>query len=239
MARTTPQPAGLTRRATDQVFQLLRDRIISGELPAGARVEIDAIAYELAISRTPVREAVLQLESAGLVERLPYKGSVVTGVNPARFEEVTALRIQAEGLAAGVGAPRLTDGDIAEMTQLQERIEALSGDPAYSLGLFNDLNRRFHHVLYAAADSPLLLQQIEQLTVDADRIRIHFNIVPVSADEFHQPILAACRARDGAAARELTRRHILHAYFVTRARLAVGDGVLRAVLDETGTPLPA
>lgn len=225
-----------SRRATDQALQLLRSRIISGELAAGARVEIDAIAHELSISRTPVREAVLQLESVGLIERLPYRGSVVTGVNPARLEEVTALRIQLEGLAAETAAPHLTDDEIAQMAELHARIQERGG--GFSMGAFNDLNRAFHRVLYAAADAPVLLQQIDVLTADADRIRIHFNVAPRSAERYHEPILEACRDRDAARVRDLTREHILHAYFATRGSEDTGAGILATVIRETGMTLP-
>ena len=66
------------RRMTDQVVRVLRDRIVSGDLAAGARVEINELCAELGVSPTPVREAILQLEALGLVTRQPYRGTVVT-----------------------------------------------------------------------------------------------------------------------------------------------------------------
>ena len=213
---------------------MLRDRIVSGALPAGARVDVSTLSAELGISRTPIREALLQLETAGLVDRQPYRGTVVTGIDPGRLEEVTALRIDLEGRAAALGVPRLRDADVAEMADILRDLEDRSDDDDFSLGVFSDLNRAFHGVLYRAADAPVLVTLIERLGAEADRIRLHFDLRSPLAEAFHRRILVACAERDAAAAADATRRHLLESYFGMRGERVVHPGILADVLAEQG-----
>lgn len=229
-----PLPSRGARRATDEVYRVVQSRIINGELAAGARIDIDAIAAELGVSRTPVREAVLQLASAGLVERQPYRGTVVTGVDESRLEEVTALRISLEGLATERGVLRLTAADIDRMAAIQDEIERAGAGPGRTFGAFNDLNRAFHDVIFHAADSPVLVRIVGILGAEADRIRLHFPIEPGLAHRFHRAIIEACRARDAVAARDETRRHLLEAYFGMRGTRELGPGPLASALAECG-----
>jgi len=229
MAQLTP------RRLTDDVTRILRDRIVAGDLPPGARVDVAALAAELGISRTPVREAILHLESAGLVVRQPYRGTVVAGVDVQRLEEVTALRIDLEGRAAALGVPRLSDDDLARMAATLEELDRAGDDPELSLGLFNELNRAFHGVLYAAADAPVLVGLIERLQDEADRMRLHFDLRSPLAEAYHRQILDACRRRDAAGAAAATRAHLLESYLAMRGTdRAVAPGILADVLREQG-----
>src|SRR3954452_16691890 len=98
--------AGIHRRLADEVFDRLHDRIVTGDLAPGDRVDAGEIADSLGVSRTPVREAILRLDAEGLVERQPYRGVVVTAVDQAAAEEVTALRVHLETLAARIAVPR-------------------------------------------------------------------------------------------------------------------------------------
>lgn len=213
--------------------RILRDRIVGGELRPGTKVDIEAIASELSVSRTPVREAILQLEGLGLVERQPYRGAVVTGVDPERLSEVAALRIHSEGLAAGFGATRLSDDDVQQMRATLDEIEARGGDEDFSLGVFNELNARFHGILLNATGAPTLIRLVETLTAEADRMRVHSTFDHTSSMLAHREILAACERRDGAAVRELMRQHILEAYFMGDTPHAV-TGLLSEVLVDTG-----
>ncbi|GAA5026824.1 GntR family transcriptional regulator [Microbacterium fluvii] len=229
MAQLTP------RRMTDEVFRILRDRIVSGDLAAGSRIDIATLAADLGISRTPVREAILQLEAAGLVARQPYRGTVVTGVDVGRLDEITALRIDLEGRAALLGVARLSDADVDRMAALLHQLESRHADADFSLGLFNDLNREFHGVLYAAADSPVLVSLIATLGAEADRIRLHFDLHTPVAEPFHREILDACRRRDAAAAVRATRHHLWESYLGMCGGVPADEaGILAGVLHEFG-----
>ncbi|MBO1902697.1 GntR family transcriptional regulator [Leucobacter weissii] len=208
------------RRMTDQVVRVLRERIVAGALAAGRRIDINEIAAELGVSQTPVREAILQLEALGLVTRQPYRGSVVAGIDPNRLEEVTALRIDLEGRATLLGVPRLSEADVDRMRELHAALAAYDrahrDEAARRSDGFNRLNREFHGVVYAAADSPTLLRIIGVLQDEADRMRLRVDMRRPTAEAFHAQILDACERRDPQAACEATRRHLLESYLAIR-----------------------
>ncbi|MFK0119842.1 GntR family transcriptional regulator [Streptomyces sp. NPDC090994] len=204
----------IQRRAADLVFEHLQERIVAGELAPGDRLDPTDIAESLGVSRTPVREAILQLDSAGLVRRLPYRGVVVAELDRGLAEEVTALRIQLETLAARIAVPRLRETDLATMREAHERLgQALTSE--HPQREFNELNRRFHLALYERAESPVLLRTIESLTGQAERIRMHFDLRQSPAGRHHQEILDACARRDVEAVVAATRDHILTAHRMT------------------------
>ncbi|GGC84657.1 GntR family transcriptional regulator [Tersicoccus solisilvae] len=222
------------RRMTDQVVRVLRDRIVTGELVAGARVEINDLCAELGVSHTPVREAILQLEALGLVTRQPYRGTVVTGIDPNQLEEITALRIDLEGRATLLGVPRLSDGDVERMRRIHLDIVSRAPDAE----AFNRLNREFHGIVYDAADSPTLSRLITILQDEADRIRLHVEVKNDTAAAFHAEILAACARRDPPAACAVTRRHLWESFLAMRGGVqSLADGLLADVVAENRTEL--
>lgn len=230
----------IQRRAADLVFEHLQQRIVSGDLAPGDRIDPTEIAESLGVSRTPVREALLQLDSAGLVRRLPYRGVVVAELDLHLAEEVTALRIHLETLAARIAVPRLRDEDIAMMREAHERLGAAiaGGHPQRR---FNELNRRFHLALYERAESSVLLRSIENLADQAERIRIHFDLRHSPAEPHHAAILAACELRDADAVAAATRDHILtmHRLMMTKDYTIEPGSPLATVLAASGTAWPS
>lgn len=221
------------KRMTDQVVHVIRERIVTGELAAGARIEIKQLAGELGVSQTPVREAILHLETLGLVTRQPYRGTVVAGIDVTQLEEITALRIDLEGRAALLGVPRLSSADLERMREVHDELAAHEGDEQYAFEHFNRLNREFHGIIYAAADSPTLTRLIGTLQDGADRIRLHVDMTESRAAEFHAQILDACVRRDSLAACRATRQHLLHNYVEMRGEdHPATDGLLADVLSE-------
>ena len=221
--------ASIQRRAADLVFERLHDRIVSGELAPGDRLDPTEIAHELGLSRTPVREAILRLDSEGLVNQQPYRGVLVAGIDYRVAEEVAALRIHLETLAVRLAVPRLRDDDLAAMQDANAQLgEALHGE--HPQRRFNELNRRFHLTLYRCADSEILLRTIENLASQADRIRMHLQLHQSPAYRHHQAIVEACERRDAGAAVAATRDHILEVH-----RLLMPDGYHVA----PGSPLAA
>lgn len=219
---------------TDQVTKVLRERIISGSLKPGARIDINELSGELGVSQTPVREAILQLGALGLVTRQPYRGTVVAGIDNTRLEDITALRIDLEGRAALLGTPRLTDDGLDRMRHLQAELIAAQDSQTHTVEDFNMLNRDFHGLLYAASDSPTLLRLIGLLQSEADRIRLHFDMSKASAVAFHAEILDACERRDAQSACDATRRHLLQTYMDMRGGdAAIHGGILADVLRDT------
>jgi DNA-binding GntR family transcriptional regulator len=221
------------RRAADIVYAHLRKQILAGELEPGGRVDADKVAAELDVSLTPIREALLQLESEGLIDRRPYRGAEVRLIEPGFIEETFALRIHLESIAARLGAARLTANDIAEMQGVLVEFEHLPVDD-HGHDAFNDVNRRFHFALYDASESPELLRQLEVLNGHADRIRLlaapRADYGDVSGS--HRDIAAACAAGSIDAVEEAVRRHLLSAFtpLVLAGKASTDIGILHEVL---------
>lgn len=227
--------APIQRRAADVVFDLLRQRIVSGELPPGGRLDPTEVAAEFEMSRTPVREAILRLDAAGLVERLPYRGVVVSQVDTQAAEDVAAMRMHLETLAARLATPRLRPEDLEAMRTTHESISAVlagSGDADQ----FSELNRAFHTTLYRRADSPVLLRTLEDLAGHADRFRRHFDLRNSPVQAQHEAILAACEAGDVEAVTTATRDHILaaHLRMMPTDYFVVPDSLLALALRAAG-----
>jgi GntR family transcriptional regulator, rspAB operon transcriptional repressor len=205
--------AGIHRRVADEVFDRLHERIVTGDLAPGDRVDSGEIAESLGVSRTPVREAILRLDAQGLVERQPYRGVVVTAVDEAAAEEVAALRIHLETLAVRAAVPRLRPSDVARMRDLHHELATLIAGPDAQRG-FAELNREFHLTLYRAAGAPALIQLLSELSGRAERMRLHFDVRQGRALDDHARILAACGSGDIEEAVAATRGHILGAFLM-------------------------
>jgi DNA-binding GntR family transcriptional regulator len=199
-----------TRRSTsDMVFRFLQQQIIGGQLIAGERIDLDEVTRTLGVSRTPVREALLQLETEGLIERRPYRGAVVRGIDMSFVAETYALRLHLESLAARVGAPRLTDEDLAGMRRTLTKLASV-GEEEDQHRAFNELNRKFHDVLYAASGSTQLQRYLITLGGQGERLRMHFDLQQnPSVHAQHVAVYEACLTRDPDKVVTAVRAHII------------------------------
>src|SRR5581483_8281538 len=114
--------AGRPTTAERMVHTILQQRILDGVLRPGERIDLDAIAQELAVSRTPVRTALRQLESEGLVTIYPHRAVMVSELSADDLEQIYAVRIHLETLAAQMAVPNLTDSDLAEIRRIHHEI---------------------------------------------------------------------------------------------------------------------
>src|SRR5271170_6639459 len=135
----------------------LRDRILTGALPAGSRIDLDAITEEFATSRTPVREALLELSFEGLVQVAPRSGITVIGISSADVIDSFTILGVLTGQAAAWAARRITPEELASLRELAAEVAQRSGDD--SIG---EANWRIHEEIHRAAHSPRLLTQLTQ-----------------------------------------------------------------------------
>jgi DNA-binding GntR family transcriptional regulator len=155
----------MTRRVyhtkTDQVVQILREAIMSGELQPGERLMQDALAEQLNVSATPIREALRQLESEGILSHSPHKGVRVAEVELEDVEEIYRIRAVLEELATRMAVPNIPAEMLQDLRELHERLDELteSGEPES----LRRLNYDFHMMIYEAADMPELLRIIRSL----------------------------------------------------------------------------
>jgi DNA-binding GntR family transcriptional regulator len=182
----------------------LRDRILTGRLQPGTRLDLDEITQEFGISRTPVREALLELSYEGLVVVTPRSGITVIGLTPEDAVDNFAVLAALAGKAAEWATARITAPQLAELHELADAIDG-SGDLVAA-------NRRFHRALNRASGSPRLLTYLRQ----AARVvpESYFELFPEQerrARTEHAALLEAIGRGDGVAARTIAEAHVLDA----------------------------
>jgi len=205
MASTAGIDIGGTVR--ERAARELRDRILTGVLPAGSRVDLDAITEEFATSRTPVREALLELSFEGLVQVAPRSGVTVIGISSADVLDSFTILGVLTGQAAAWAAERIEPDELAVLRGLAADVVARSGDD--SIG---EANWHFHQRIHRAAHSPRLLNQIRQAArvVPSNFLTLFPDHEKHSLDE-HQELLDALADTDADRARAIAERHVLDA----------------------------
>ncbi len=185
----------------------LRSAIISGQIPGGTHLIQRAVARELGISTTPVREALLQLASEGIVELDPHRGAVVKSVDPDEMLEVYDLRVLLEPHCMEMAALQISKEALARAEDLHKQMEA-----ERDMGAWANLNREFHQLLCNSVDAPRLVAILQSLhAANALYVSVGLRMVthPLEAgNRDHRRLLDALEKRDPAAAAEAARYHI-------------------------------
>lgn len=216
--------AGRPTTAERMVHTILQQRILDGVLRPGERIDLDAIASELAVSRTPVRTALRQLESEGLVTIYPHRAVMVSELSADDLEQIYAVRIHLETLAAQMAVPNLTDADIAEIRRIHREI--IQGIDEANLASFAEKDRAFHLGLYRAANNKFLSRLIDDLR----KASLRFLTVYASVERLpnaiaeHEEMIAAAEAHDAEQVVQLIQKNLEHTCTVAatflRARMA-------------------
>jgi DNA-binding GntR family transcriptional regulator len=209
---------------TDQAYQQLRNRIITGQLPPGSEMSELELADNLAMSKTPVREALGRLGVEGLVEAFPRRGYRVTAVTVRDMNDLFAIRAMLEGTAGAQASVNLTDSEL-------EQLDALA-DASYVRGenistqSFVRANEDFHTAIARGSRNPRLLNLVVSHLEECGRFfymgaQIR-DVNPETTNDHHR-IVAILRQRDPQAARIAMVEHNEN----TR------QGLLRALLDKS------
>jgi DNA-binding GntR family transcriptional regulator len=185
----------------------LRNRILTGALPAGARIDLDAITEEFATSRTPVREALLELSFEGLVRVAPRSGITVVGISSRDVLDSFTILGVLTGQAAAWAAERATREELNTLRELAAEVASRAGDE--SIGQANWL---FHQEIHRAAHSPRVLAQIKQAArvVPTNFLTVFPDYETHSLSE-HAELLDALADADAEQARSIAERHVLDA----------------------------
>jgi len=187
----------------------IRDGILHGHYAAGEPLRQDALAEELGVSRIPIREALRQLESEGLVTFTPHRGAIVSTLSLAEIEEVFDLRATIETDLLRRALPHLTSYQLDQADDVLDRYAvALRTSDVSKWG---ELNWQFHASLYAPAERPITMGIVQRLHQQSDRyLRMQLALThgETRANDEHRAIAAAARAGDAKRACQLVREHI-------------------------------
>ncbi|MGC9665527.1 GntR family transcriptional regulator [Planosporangium sp. 12N6] len=198
---------------TDDVYEAVKSLIMDHVIPPGERVTIDALARDLAVSPTPIREALARLESEGLVRKRAMAGySTAPLLTRAEFEDLFEMRLLLECRAAGRAAARLAAGedlDVGVLAKEADLPERLSGEGYAGHAAFTAQDAAFHDRIAEAGGNGLLHAAIVRLHSHLHLHRLHFPAahLRVSGDE-HRRIVAAIAAGSPEAAAEAMRDHL-------------------------------
>jgi len=205
----------------ERAYRLILDRIVRGSLPPGGRLSEPDLADEIGISRTPVRDAVTQLQCEGLIERKPRYGTFVRELNENDIKELYELREGLESFATGLAAERISEGDLERLAGLLEKTmsiadslkrsgaEELSGGP---MRTFLAADMGFHAIIIQSAGNFRITKIIAQshiLSGIFSRQRISHRLEVVrKVVKSHSLILKALENHDPEAASEAVASHI-------------------------------
>jgi DNA-binding GntR family transcriptional regulator len=187
------------------VVEALRESILSGERPAGSRLNLDEIAEELGVSRMPVREALKQLETEGLVTIYPHRGVEVSELTLDDIEEIFGIRTLLERGAITRAIPNLTLSELEAMREVLTKMDSVSGHGSEWM----ELNARFHSIINEACGWPRLVEMINILRANVDRyLRTYWRVKGYQKpQQQHWAIYEACRERDVDKAEAILTEH--------------------------------
>ena len=203
------------KRQGRNVYERVLEGIRSGELSPGDRLTETELAERLNVSRTPVREALRQLESDGLIEHLPRVGATIRSLDYSQIMELYEMRTVLESTAARMAARAASDIEIAELTAINVEMAEVIGDVSAAY----ELNRAFHDNLSKAAKNRFLVNAMQALEKALLTLGTSTLVEPDRAKKAtieHEAVLKALRARDADVAEAKMREHLEASH---RARL--------------------
>ncbi len=195
-----------------RVFHRIRDDILNGKYAENEELKEVAIGEELGVSRTPVREALRQLELEGLVQIIPNKGAYVVGISAGDIRDIYMIRSKLEGLCARWACENITDEQMEELEEivyLADFHEAKGHDEQLV-----ELDNRFHTTLYESCNSKMLEHLLKDYHQYVWRIRQKTLVGKRGKDcnDEHRAIMEAIRDKDADRAEEIANRHMRSAY---------------------------
>lgn len=206
-----------------KIFILLRDRILNESYQCGDKLNELTLAKELKISRTPIREALKQLELEGLVESIPNKGVYVKGFSPRDIDDMFEIRLSLEGLAVSFAIDRMDEVHLAKIKEVFELLEFYTAKGDFDK--VNDFNILFHESIYQATQSTYFEQILKDIHYYVSVTSRHSIARPERLESSlleHRAILEAIIDMDKEEATERIQRHIrktqmlVRKYYATR-----------------------
>ena len=209
----------LTREVSDKyslrgrVFTKIRDDILNGVYKEHEELKEARIGKELGVSRTPVREALRQLELEGLVQIIPNRGAFVTGISAKDVRDIYMIRSRLEGLCARWACEHITREQLEAMEENVYLAEFHAGKG--HMEQMAELDNQFHHTLYRACDSKMLeplLNDYHEYLLRVRKKALSSIDRGTASNKEHRSIMEAIRAGNADLAERLASEHMKNAY---------------------------
>jgi len=147
----------------DQVVRAVKEAILTGSIQPGASIVEARIAQQVGAGIPLVREALIQLERHGFVQRTPYKGTTVTKLEPADIKQIFRLRVELEGLAIEWARENVTATDIEELRGIIKRMKHAAAE--LDMDQFYECDLDFHRKIWVMSGNSYLVDALERVTV--------------------------------------------------------------------------
>ena len=204
---------GLDTSLSNRVYASIREGILNGKYKEHDELREITLGSELGVSRTPVREALRQLELEGLVEILPNRGAYVRGINEEDVFEIYSIRSLLEGLAARWAAEHITKEQLDELEEVIFLSEYHMKKEEENVELMAQYDSRFHEILYEASGSRFLskvLKEYHEYVKLARKMSVQSPDRARKSVREHKQILIAIQEKDPDMAEQLANEHIRH-----------------------------
>ena len=194
---------------TDEIADVVRERILKGEYEIGEKIKENQIASELKVSRTPIREAFKLLENEGLIDYIPNRGCFAKGFTKQDVDDIYAVREALEELAVRWTVARITEPELAALEEQVDLMEFYTKKKDKKRVL--ELNTSFHEVIYASARSRFLAQVLRSYKeyIEKTRKSIFYEqsyLEGILSE--HRAIFEAIKDRDEERAVEAISKHL-------------------------------
>lgn len=195
---------------TVRIRKALENAIVAGQYAPGMKLDPEELARQYDVSRTPIREALQQLQASGLVRVVPKRGTFVSQWNVDEVSERIEVMAEIESMCARLAARRIDDQELAELERTHEashlRVKAGDIDGYYTQ------NSMFHHGIYRATHNDFLVQEATRLHAILQpyrRIQLKVRNRMERSYSEHDAIISAIRTGDQTAAAEAMRKHVI------------------------------
>lgn len=194
---------------TDEISDIIRDRILKGEYRIGEKIKETQVATEMKVSRTPIREAFKQLENEGLIDYVPNRGCFAKGFTKQDIEDLYAVRKALELLAVEWAVLRISDEQIKELQDQSNMMEYYIS--CKDVKHVTETNNSFHDIIYNATGSRFMAQVLRSYKEYISQTRTVLYDDPsylIKIFREHRDILEAIRERDAEGAKNAMAFHL-------------------------------
>lgn len=200
------------RKVSDRIRSDLVDLIRQGHLLPGEAIDEAALAKRYDVSKTPIREALLQLEAQGLLQSLPRGGMVLAKMDLIQLLSLWELLAEVEAIAVRLACERITPDEFDALAEVHQSSQVYADTE--NLAGWQKSNEQFHEMIYRAARNPFLRQDVLRIRAQTGAYRMHaFGALGRIHSSFmqHGQIIEALRKRDPSLASGAMLKHILPA----------------------------
>ncbi|MEA1975960.1 MAG: GntR family transcriptional regulator [Bacillota bacterium] len=194
---------------TSLIFDKIRDDILNDRYKLGDKLVESKLADELRVSRTPVREALKQLELDGLVESIPNRGVIVKGLTDQDIYDIYSVRVSIESIAAELAVERMSESELKELEDIIDLMEFFT--MKNDANKIFELNTQFHEKIYSCTKSRYLEHMLKDFQIFIKSTRLESlkteGRLPTAMIE-HKMILEAFKNRDKEEAKKCITQHI-------------------------------